>query len=85
MDLLRISKDCFVPKDNVKLITSYTPYNVKLRVRAMKKENQVFDLTLGKKINTAIFLKTGEVVLTSYVIDTISARFSDDTKTGEQG
>lgn len=77
MESLKISKDCFIPKDNVKMITTYVPNGVKVRVQALKKADKVYDITGGKKISGVVFLKTGEAVLTNYTAETLNQRFTE--------
>ncbi len=75
---VKISKDCMVPKTNVNYYVSYDINMVKLDVRKKKKNTElVKDFTRGKKINTVIYLKSGEMLLTNLSLDTISARMKD--------
>ena len=75
---IKISKDCIVPKANVNYYASYDANMIKLDVRKKKKNTElVKDFTRGKKINTVIYLKSGEMLLTNLSLETISARMKD--------
>lgn len=67
-----------VPKANVNYYASYDANMIKLDVRKKKKDTElVKDFTRGKKINTVIYLKSGEMLLTNLSLDTISARMRE--------
>lgn len=70
---VKVTRDCYVPKENVKLYVSYETNPVVLDVRR-KKEGLVFDYTYGRKIASVIYLKNGELVLTALSIDTLRQR-----------
>lgn len=76
MESIKISRDLYIPIDNIGYYVGYTSNSVKKKVREMRKENKVLDMTCGKKINSAIFLKSGEVILSSVALETIHSRFS---------
>lgn len=70
---VKVTRDCYVPKENVKLYVSYETNPVVLDVRR-KKEGLVFDSTYGRKIASVIYLKNGELVLTALSVDTLRQR-----------
>ena len=70
---VKVTRDCYVPKENVKLYVSYETNPVVLDVRR-KKEGLVFDYTHGRKIVSVIYLKNGELVLTALSVDTLRQR-----------
>lgn len=70
---VKVTRDCYVPKENVKLYVSYETNPVVLDVRR-KKEGLVFDYTYGRKIASVIYLKNGELVLTALSVDTLRQR-----------
>lgn len=77
MQDIKIAKDCCVPKRNISFYAAYESNMIKTEIRKRKKNtNTVKDFTRGKKINTVIFLESGEVLLTNLTLDTIAARMS---------
>ena len=77
MQDIKIAKDCCVPKRNVKFYAAYESTMIKNEVRNRKKNSDtVKDFTRGKKINTVIFLMSGEVLLTNLRFDTITAKMN---------
>ena len=76
MNDVKITKDCYVPKDNIKFYISYASNPVKNMVRSMRKEEKVFDFTYGKKINSVIYLKSDELILTALSVDTLHQRMT---------
>ena len=81
---VKISKDCYVPKNNVKYYTSYDANMIKLDVRNRKKDSSlVKDFTRGKKINTVIYLISGEILLTNLALETIATRMNQALPGGD--
>jgi len=79
---IKITKDCFVPKENVKLYVSYTGCSsIRKKVKEMKKDGMVFDFTGGKKTETAIFLKSGGVIVTSVKLPLLHSRMDPQSLT----
>ena len=77
MQNIKVSKDCYIPKDNIKLYIAYDSNAVRKDVRIKRKQGLIYDYTNGKKTMSVIYLKNGELVLTpvSVDIDTFSATF----------
>ena len=71
---IKITKDCFVPKENIKLYINYSVNSIKRMVKDMKSKGLVMDLTNGKKTETVIFLNTGEAITTNTRMTTLIAR-----------
>lgn len=71
---VKVTRDCYIPKENVKLYVSYETKPVVLDVRRKKKEGLVYDYTHGRKIASVIYLKNGELVLTALSVDTLRQR-----------
>ena len=71
---IKVTKDCYIPKENIKFYVSYNTNSVILDVRRKKKERLVYDYTHGKRIGTVIYLHTGEVILTAFSIETLHQR-----------
>lgn len=78
MQDIRISKNCYLPKENVKFYMEYKGKTITDYVKNSKKENpnKVFDLTNGKKTLSVIFLKTDEILLVPTTIETIKNRMN---------
>lgn len=79
---VKIAKDCYIPKENVKLYMAYNTNFVKEDVRKKRKEHQVLDFTNGKKIMSVIYLNNGELVLTNTSIATINQRMINEMEEG---
>lgn len=84
---VKVAKDFYVPKCNIKFYIGYSSNFVKNDVRAKRKENRVFDYTSGKKILSVIYLKSGEVILTNTSVDTLNLRMNqtEDQKENRKG
>ena len=74
MRTVKVSKDCYIPEDNVLMITGYQTETIIRIVRDGKKENKVFDITYGKKIQSVVFLKSGFYVLCNTSAETLDQR-----------
>lgn len=77
---IKITKNCFVPRENIKLYVAYESNTVKNDVRKKRRENKVFDYTGGKKIRSVIYLKTGEIVIVNTLISTLNQRMQQPEK-----
>lgn len=73
--LVKITKDCYVPRSQIKFFAVYNMNSIRSRVKVGKAKGTVLDLCGGKKILTAVFLVTGEIILVNTAAETISQRF----------
>lgn len=73
---VKITKDCYVPKENIKFYISYASNPVKNMVRSMRKQEKIFDFTYGKKISSVIYLKSDELILTGLTVETLHNRMN---------
>ena len=81
---VKIAKDCYVPKNNIKYYAGYDSNMIKLDVRNRKKDSKlVKDFTRGKKINTVIYLISGEILLTNLALETIATRMNQAVPGGD--
>lgn len=81
MQDIKIARDCCVPKQNIKFYAAYESNMIKSEIRNRKKNTDtVKDFTRGRKINTVIFLISGEVLLTNLTLETITARMNQAEK-----
>lgn len=80
MNDIKIAKDSYVPKQNVKFYMAYNTNTVVEDVRKKRKEGKVFDLTNGKKIMSVIYLNSWEVIITNISIATINQRMTENTE-----
>ena len=71
---IKVTRDCYIPKENIKFYVSYNTNSVILDVRKKKKEGLVYDYTHGKRIGTVVYLHTGDVILTAFSIETLHQR-----------
>lgn len=71
---IKVTKDCYVPEENIKFYTAYSANAVKKIVKNMKEEGKIIDLSGRKKAATVIMLKSGEAIITALAVDTIAAR-----------
>ena len=79
---IKITKDCYLPYEQVRFYTSYQSHAIQTVVRRLRKEGKVYDLTGGKKILAVIFLLSGEVILVSTSPDTLAGRRGEIKKKG---
>ena len=75
---VKINKDCFVPKENIKFYVGYGMNAVKRDVCTKRKEGKVHDYTAGKKIASVIYLKNGELILVNTSITTLNQRMEGE-------
>lgn len=71
---VKINKDCYVPKRNVKFYVGYNSSAVVKEVRQKRKEGLVIDYTNGKKILSVIHLISGEMIIVNVAPETLNAR-----------
>lgn len=71
---LKVNKDCYIPRENIKLYTAYIGNAVKEDVKRKRKEGKVYDYTGGKKILSVIYLNSGETVLVNTSVETLNSR-----------
>lgn len=73
---VKVAKDFYIPKCNIKFYIGYSSNFVKNDVRTKRKESRVFDYTSGKKILSVIYLNSGEVILTNTSVETLNQRMN---------
>ena len=78
MQNIKVSKDCYIPKDNIKLYIAYDSNAVRKDVRIKRKQGLIYDYTNGKKTMSVIYLKNGELVLTPVSVDTLNQRMEKE-------
>lgn len=78
MQNIKVSKDCYIPKDNIKLYIAYASNAVRKDVRIKRKQGLIYDYTNGKKTMSVIYLKNGELVLTPVSVDTLNQRMEKE-------
>ena len=71
---IKVAKDCFVPEDNIKFYLAYSGNAVRQMIVRLRQEEKVLDLSGKRKASTVVLLKTGEAILTSLTVDTITTR-----------
>ena len=75
---VKITKDCYVPKENINFYVGYDTNTVKREVRNKRKENLVYDFTCGKKTLSVVYLKSGHLILSNTSVSTINQRTSNE-------
>lgn len=71
---IKLTKDCYVPKENINFYVTYESNAVKSDVRKKRRDQLVFDYTNGKKILSVVYLKTGHLIITNTSAATINQR-----------
>lgn len=74
MNNVKLCKNCYMPIDNILFVAGYVSESIKRDIRKKKKEDKVVDFTSGKKTLSAVYLKTGQVVLLNTSPDTVNNR-----------
>ena len=59
MQNIKVSKDCYIPKDNIKLYIAYDSNAVRKDVRIKRKQGLYTTIQMGKKLCRLYILKTG--------------------------
>lgn len=67
---------CLIPRRMIRFITSYQTYAVKNYVQKQREAGKVFNYCGNNKINTAIILKGGTVILVRTSVSTLEARWN---------
>lgn len=81
MEMLKVAKNCIIPKENVNIITDYKSRSIWSHVREKKERGECYNMAGKEKINAVIFLKSGEIITTNTQLDTLSSRM--EKKEGE--
>jgi len=61
-------------------VVEYGGRKIIKKVREMRKDGAIEDMTCGKKINTVIFLLNGKAILTNVGYETILKRWDEEEK-----
>ena len=77
MEILKITKNCIVPKQNINLITDYRTRPIINRVKEKKEKGLCFNLAGNDKINSVIFLKSEEIIISNTMVETLLARMEE--------
>ena len=77
---VKVSRNCFIPKENVKFYVAYEQRCVVNDVKNKKKEGRVYDYTGGKRTASVIYLTSGELVLTTVSLETLNQRMNREGK-----
>ena len=75
---VKVAKDCYVPKDNIRYYLAYTGKTIKNLVASKKADGSVLDMTGGRRTISVIVLKTGEAILTTISTDTLKKRYDGE-------
>ena len=79
---IKVATGAYIPKDNIALFVAYGSRPIKNDVTQKKQAGLVHDFTFGKRADTAIHLKSGEVVLVNTSPDTINQRMQASVTNG---
>lgn len=63
-----------VAADRIVAIVNYETKPIRLLIRKLADEGQLLDITHGRKTRSALFLDSGQVVLTAFSPDNVYAR-----------
>lgn len=74
MEMLKISKNCIIPKDNIDFMTDYRTKTVWAFVREKKEKGECLHLAGRKRTNSVVYLKSGIILTTDTLLDTLNAR-----------
>ena len=69
--IFKIGKDVFIESSTVAMVTDYSKKSVIAKIKELKAEKKVLDITSGRKILGVVFLKNGEVIITDTSFRTI--------------
>ena len=69
--IFKIGKDVFIESSTVAMVTDYSKKSVIAKIKELKAEKKVLDITSGRKILGVVFLKSGEVIITDTSFRTI--------------
>lgn len=78
MEMLKVSKDCVIPKENVKYITNYRSRAIWALVREKKEKGACLNLAGKRKTNSVVYLKSGEILTTDTMLETLIARMEKE-------
>ena len=80
---VKIAPNSYLQIADIKYTTGYEVNTVIKKVRAMRKEGKIIDLTQGKKILCVIFLKDDTAILVNSTPETINNRIDGTAKQGK--
>ena len=75
MNYLKVTSGYAVAERNIKSVAVYEGNKIINKVKALKDSGKIDDLTRGRKINTVIFLMSGEAIITNVNYETILKRW----------
>lgn len=75
---VRIAKNSYLQISDIKYTTGYDGMTIIKKIRQMKKEDKVIDLTYGKKTLCVIFLKDETAILINTLPETINKRIDGE-------
>lgn len=78
MKMLKVAKNCTIPKENVKYITDFRSRAIWALVREKREKGQCLNLAGKKKTNAVVHLKSGDVLTTDTLLDTLLARMEKE-------
>jgi len=75
MNYLKVTSGYAIAERNIKSVAVYEGNKIINKVKALKDSGKIDDLTRGRKINTVIFLMSGEAIITNVNYETILKRW----------
>jgi len=77
---IQIGNGVYVPMDSIDYYCVPGSAPLKRKVELAREQNNMTDLTYGKKTRSYIFLKTGVVIKSTVLPETITARFNRESE-----
>ncbi len=74
---IKVTKDCYIPKEQIKMYFAYEPKWIRNLVTRERYLGRVYDLSCGKRILSVIALVSGEYVLVSTSLETLYAHMNE--------
>lgn len=77
---IKITPGYALNEKQIEGIAVYEGRKINKKVREMRKNGEIEDMTAGKKINTVVFLLNGKAILTNVGFETILKRWDEEEK-----
>jgi regulator of extracellular matrix RemA (YlzA/DUF370 family) len=78
VSVISVGFNNFVARDKIIAITAVNTNPIKRAIRIAQEENRLIDATMGKKVKSAIFINSNQLVLSALTPQTLYLRLIEE-------
>ena len=78
VSVISVGFNNFVSKDKIIAITAVNTNPIKRAIKIAQEDNRLIDATMGKKVKSAIFVNSGQLVLSALTPQTLYLRLTEE-------